>query len=503
MFKSHSILSMKKRVNIPDKERAIVLQGGGSLGAYGAGVYSGLFESLSKMDAKEGNKGKPIFDIIAGTSIGAINAAVLVSYVVENQTYEGSAERLVDFWNYLSKESIVETNPFFKSWWDYWHKINNDVASGEAARRYYSAKEFTILGVPSVFFPHGPTQDNKFFDPDNTWYRYSNEPLKRSLERFAKFPIATTKEDDQPRLLLVAVDVADGIPVTFDSYPKEDGTRKTEYGRFLTHNNKEIGFEHVAHYEEGITSEHVIASGSFPVNFDFAKIEVKSYNPASSEISSNLEDNAIKNGNNYGYTKEMRYFWDGGLMTNTPLMQLVLLHRNYWYRIRGLKDTVPRLGICVINLHPKKQAEIPTERDGVVNRNNDITFSDRTQNEETMLLLASDYIDLVRGLIKVAEEHGVKEEIINNFLNQKTRYHGEFLKARRFLDIVEGRFQIDEIIRVNRKNDEHTISNKIFDFSVETIKQLFEQGYDDALDGFKEYIESKGEQLTESIEDRI
>ena len=485
---------MKKRVNIPDKERAIVLQGGGSLGAYGAGVYSGLFESLSKMDAKEGNKGKPIFDIIAGTSIGAINAAVLVSYVVENQTYEGSAERLVDFWNYLSKESIVETNPFFKSWWDYWHKINRDVASGEAARRYYSAKEFAILGVPSVFFPHGPSQDNKFFDPDNTWYRYSNEPLKRSLERFAKFPIATTKEDDQPRLLLVAVDVADGIPVTFDSYPKEDGTRKTEYGRFLTHNNKEIGFEHVTHYEEGITSEHVIASGSFPVNFDFAKIEVESYNPASSEISSNLEDNAIKNGNNYGYTKEMRYFWDGGLMTNTPLMmQLVLLHRNYWYRIRGLKDTVPRLGICVINLHPKKQAEIPTERDGVVNRNNDITFSDRTQNEETMLLLASDYIDLVRGLIKVAEEHGVKEEIINNFLNQKTRYHGEFLKAMRFLDILEGRFQIDEIIRVNRKNDEHTISNKIFDFSVETIKQLFEQGYDDALDGFKEYIESKGE----------
>jgi NTE family protein len=349
------------------------------------------------MDAKEGNKGKPIFDIIAGTSIGAINAAVLVSYVVENQTYEGSAERLVDFWNYLSKESIVETSPFFKSWWDYWHKINRDVASGEAARRYYSAKEFAILGV-------------------------------------IEFPIATTKEDDQPRLLLVAVDVADGIPVTFDSYPKEDGTRKTEYGRFLTHNNKEIGFEHVAHYEEGITSEHVIARGSFPVNFDFAEIEVESYNPASRGTleSSNLEDNAIKNGNNYGYTKEMRYFWDGGLMTNTPLMQLVLLHRNYWYRIRGLKDTVPRLGICVINLHPKKQAEIPTERDGVVNRNNDITFSDRTQNEETMLLLASDYIDLVRGLIKVAEEHGVKEEIINNFLNQKTRYHGEFLKPGDF-----------------------------------------------------------------------
>jgi NTE family protein len=485
---------MNKRVGIPEKERALVLQGGGSLGAYGAGAYSALYESLSKMDTE---KGKPIFDIIAGTSIGAINAAVLVSYVVENETYEGSAERLVDFWNYLSKESIVETNPFFKPWWDYWHTIDREVASGEAARRYYSAKEFAIFGVPSVFYPHGPTHDNKFFDSDNIWYRYSNEPLKQSLERFAKFPIATTKEGDQPRLLLVAVDVADGTPVTFDSYPKEDGTRKTEYGKFLRHKGKEIGFEHVVQYDKGITSDHVIASGSFPVNFDFAKIEVESYGPVSSDRSINLENTASKNGNSYNYTKEMRYFWDGGLMSNTPLMQLVLLHRHYWWKVRGLKDTVPRLGICVINLHPKKQTEIPTDRDGVINRNNDITFSDRADQEEALLLLASDYIDLVRALIKVAEEHGVKEDIIKILLNQKTRYHGKYIKPGRFLDIVEGRFQIDDIIQVNRKNDEHTISNKIFDFSVETIKLLFKLGYNDALDGFNEYIESKKEHLTE------
>ena len=71
---------MNKRVNIPEQERAFVLQGGGSLGAYGAGVYSGLYESLSKMDIEEGNKGKPIFDIIAGTSIGAINAATIDTF---------------------------------------------------------------------------------------------------------------------------------------------------------------------------------------------------------------------------------------------------------------------------------------------------------------------------------------------------------------------------------------------------------------------------------------
>jgi len=53
---------------------------------------------------------------------------------------------------------------------------------------------------------------------------------------------------------------------------------------------------------------------------------------------------------------------------------------------------------------------------------------------------------------------------------------------------VEGRFQIDEIININRKNDQHTISNKSYDFSIGTISNLLERGYNDArevlLSGF-------------------
>jgi NTE family protein len=484
-------------MEIPEKERALVLQGGGSLGAFEAGAYKALYERLSEKDTEEGRKGRSTFDIVAGTSIGAINAAVLVSYVVENNTYDGSAERLIDFWNYLSKESMADTNPFFKPWWDYWHAINREIATGEAARRYFSAKEFAIFGAPNVFFPHRPTRDIRFYDSENIWYRYSNEPLRRSLERFAKFPIATNKEDNQPRLLLVAVDVADGIPVTFDSYPKDDGARKTEYGRFLTDNNREVGFERVVHYDDGITSDQVMASGSFPVNFDFARIEVESY---SSEQTSSQQDDAktYSTVTANGYRKGMRYFWDGGLMTNTPLMQLVLLHRQYWWRVRGLKDSVPRLGICVINLHPKKQTEIPTDRDGVINRNNDITFSDRTNQEEAILLLISDFVDLTKELLKVAEEKGVDKDFLANLLNRKTNFHGEFLKPRRFQDILEGRFQIDEIIRVNRENDLDTISNKTFDFSSQTIKLLLERGYNDALDGFEEYKRSRSSNTSES-----
>lgn len=175
-------------------------------------------------------------------------------------------------------------------------------------------------------------------------------------------------------------------------------------------------------------------------------------------------------------------------MTNTPLMQLVLLHRMYWYRVRGLKDTVPRLGICVINLHPTKQPEIPADRDGVMNRKEDISFSDRTHQQEGILFLISDYIDLARGLVKIAKDHGVKDDIIKNLLDQETKYHGMLSRIRHLRDMLEGRFQIDEIIRIDRKNDEHTISNKIFDFSSGTIKLLLEQGYNDSRDELNNYL---------------
>ncbi len=60
-----------------------------------------MYEFVTKKDRERGFEGKPLLDIIAGTSIGAINSAVLVSYVIENNTWDGSAERLKEFWEYL------------------------------------------------------------------------------------------------------------------------------------------------------------------------------------------------------------------------------------------------------------------------------------------------------------------------------------------------------------------------------------------------------------------
>jgi NTE family protein len=492
--------SNKNTTNIPASERALVLQGGGSLGAYEAGAYKALYEWLSKKDKEEGKDTSITFDNIAGTSIGAMNAAILTSYVVENGTYEGSAERLIDFWKYLSKESIADTNPWFKPWWDYLHWLNKAIATGEAARRYYSAKEFVVGGVPNVFSPPILVRDNRFFDLIwNTRYRFSNEQLRKSLERFAKFPIASAFEENQPRLILVAVDVADGAPVVFDSYAKEDGSRKTEYGRyFKQQDGKEVGFEHVIRYNDGITVDQVMASGCYPVNFDYTLLDVESYYHQGS-VNDNHNSNSFPHGSRISigissptpspdrdfskqYRKEIRHFWDGGMLYNTPLSQLVLLHRNYWYRIRGLKDKVPALNICVINVHPTTQREIPVDNDGLINRKNDITFSDRSHKDEEVLLLVSDYVELVRELIRIAKEVGAKDEVITNLLNQRTKYHGMNLRPRLYKEIVEGRFDINKIVRIERKNDEHTISDKSFDFSSGTITQLIKDGFEDTTD---------------------
>ena len=494
--------SRNRNTNIPKEERALVLQGGGSLGAYEAGAYKSLNEWLIEKDKIDGKETSNTFDIIAGTSIGAMNSAVLTSYVIEKGTYEGSADRLIDFWKYLSKESRVDANPWFKRYWDYLHSMDKTIATGEAARRYYSAKQFAMTGVPHVFSPLTPTPDNRFFDfVHNTWYRFSNKPLRDSLERFAKFPIKSAFEENQPRLLFVTVDVAAGSPVIFDSYPKADGTWKSEYGRYIKRNGKGIGFEHVIRYDDGITVDHVMASGCYPVNFDYTLLEVESYNPAyNSQVDSGIQNGEKVRHDNSGstfgssssqspdhgsssdYIKEIRHFWDGGMLANTPLSQLVLHHMQYWYKIRGLKDKVPNLTVGVVNVHPSRQKEIPTDHDGVLSRSGDINFSDRSNREEEALLLISDYIDLITELTKVAKEAGAKDEVINNLMNQTTRYHGLNLAPRVFREIVEGRFEINEVIRLERTNDENTISDKTFDFSTGTIEELRKQGFEDTED---------------------
>ncbi len=160
------------------------------MGAYEAGVFVALSDELPKIDAKNGEADRPLFDIIAGTSIGAINAALLVSYFRDNRTWNGAAERLTSFWKQISSDPKREVDYWIR-WWDEEHKDDSNAASYEAARRYYSAKYFLQKGAYGVFSEPHMILDDKFFDnssfPNNIWFSYDNDSLRKSIENF-KFP---------------------------------------------------------------------------------------------------------------------------------------------------------------------------------------------------------------------------------------------------------------------------------------------------------------------------
>jgi NTE family protein len=464
-----------------DFQRALVFQGGGSLGAYEAGAYKAFYELASERDKNIGRKDKPLFDIVAGTSIGAMNASILVSYVKEKKTWRGSAERLIEFWEHLATESVVDKMPGFSQWWDYSHSLNNIVATSESARRYYNTKQFIFTGVPNVFKPSQSLTDKTFLDPSNVWYLYSNEPLKQSLEKFAKFPIATSYEKKEPRLLLVAVDVQEGSTVVFDSYEKADGSRKTEYGRYgqeFAHNGNE-GFEHVIRYNNGIEVEFVLASGSVPVNYDYTKIVVENY--SNKHEVKNKNEEGKKSASRYTINKKDHYFWDGGIIANTPLREAVLEHRRYWHFVR--KSEVPLLRAFIINVHPIRQEYLPTNYDGVVDRKNDLTFHDRTLFDERMVVMATDYVTIIKNLIKLAKDNKIREALVDNILQQQA-LSKNFMTGKHstYGDLIKNMVSVDLVVRIERKNDIHTIANKTFDFSRATIQQLIKDGYEEALD---------------------
>jgi len=85
-------------------QRAIVFQGGGALGAYEAGTYQQIYRKARK----ESTHGR-LFDIIAGTSIGAINSSVLVGHYLKNNSWDGSVEKLFEFWEGLMCSTLADS----------------------------------------------------------------------------------------------------------------------------------------------------------------------------------------------------------------------------------------------------------------------------------------------------------------------------------------------------------------------------------------------------------
>jgi NTE family protein len=164
-----------------EKKVGLVLQGGGALGSYQAGVYEALASS------------EYLPDWIAGISIGAINAAIIAGNAPERRV-----QRLRNFWDEITAPT--------KMW--------PSAPAGPLASWQNRASALTtvMFGQPGFFLPR-PPQD--WFSPDNCVSYYSTSSLKGTLERHVDFDRINSAKD--MRLSVGAVNVQTSQFAYFDS----------------------------------------------------------------------------------------------------------------------------------------------------------------------------------------------------------------------------------------------------------------------------------------------
>jgi NTE family protein len=221
--------------HLPFEVVALVLQGGGSLGAYQAGVYEALSEAGIHPNW------------IAGMSIGAINAAIIAGNPPNDRV-----DRLRKFWTQATADGPwsgagdacigLARGDAMRQWLN---QMSASFAMASGARGFFTARR-----LPPWFQPGGTIEATSFYDTSD---------LKRTLEQLVDFDRLNA---GALRFSVGAVNVRTGNFVYFDT---------------KTHT---------------IRPEHVMASGALPPGLPAIEIEGEHY-------------------------------WDGGLVSNTPLQWVV------------------------------------------------------------------------------------------------------------------------------------------------------------------------------------
>ena len=236
------------------------------------------------------------------------------------------------------------------------------------------------------------------------------------MEKYATFPITARYKENQPRLLLVSVDVQEGSVVTFDSYEKDksQNTMESEYGEIIRDNEdrKKGHYKYKISYPNGIISDYVMASGSVPINYAYTTIN-------------DVKLKSIDTQGNVSFDKVTRYFWDGDILSNTPLRELIQSHKDYWYRVIGKEQEgalVPDLDVYIIDVWPTKEENIQWDHDAVKDRKEDLLLNDKTDYDEKTANIVSDYVSLVKEFIDLSKRSNVPgKEIKKIFQNMKSR----------------------------------------------------------------------------------
>ena len=211
---------VKTNHRLPFECVALLLQGGGALGAYQGGVY----EALAEADIHP--------NWIAGISIGAINAAIIAGNPPNSRV-----DRLREFWM-----QVTSSAP-----WDFSRNPFVDLARGDNARNLLNQTSASLAAAfgAAGFFSARPVMP--WLQPGGSLAAtsfYDTKHLKQTLERLVDFDRLNA---GMTRFSAGAVNVRTGNLVYFDT---------------TTHT---------------IAPEHVMASGALPPGFPAIEIDGEHY----------------------------------------------------------------------------------------------------------------------------------------------------------------------------------------------------------------------------------
>lgn len=335
-----------------DKRIALVLQGGGALGSYQAGVFEALAES----------EYSPQW--IAGISIGAINAAIIAGNPPENRV-----SNLRKFWEAITAPT---------AWWP-----TASTGPGAQWRQDASALSALMFGQPGFFDPLAPPM---WFSPAGPISYYSTNALKRTLEQLVDFDRINSRKE--VRYSGGAVNVRTGQIVYFDSA------------------------------EIVIGPEHVMASGAMPPGFPPIEIDGE-------------------------------YYWDGGLVTNTPLQYLL--------------DYIPRRSLLIFQVDVfQGYGRLPTDLREVGEREKDIRYSSRTRMSTEVFRQKHEVRHAINELHKLLPKEIASTE-----------------QAKRLYAL--GCVTEMDVVQLIYRPFEPQGAAKDFEFSRGTMNARWEQGRSDAL----------------------
>ena len=269
----------------------LVLQGGGALGAYQAGVYEALIDLGIELDW------------VAGISIGAINAAIIAG-----NPRDEAVGKMREFWDGVS--SALPALP----------AVDNDLV--REWTHLAAAGQVATFGVPGFFTPRWPPPMLAEPQTPAAVSFYDTAPLVQTLDRLVDWDRVN---DGKVRLSVGAVAV--------------------ETGNFRYFDTK----------SDRIDARHILASGALPPGLPPVEIDGT-------------------------------WYWDGGLVSNTPLEHVVLSAR---------EDML----VFQVDLFPAR-GERPHDLEEAWSREKDIRFSSRTRR-------------ISDGLVRRRKEHQLVQKMLD------------------------------------------------------------------------------------------